>query len=745
MAGSSKKTRLLKRDEVPPYLRFNRYIHTGYRPSDLTWRECLVSLTYFHNETVNILTHLVVIFLSAWGLYVLPPWEEITLPYFPAILSIGVMSPWLGSSIYHLFMNHHLGESLYQTLLHIDMLGIWITQTVGAIPQMVAATRCLPWTLRWSIFTLYTLLSFYALVKVLRATDAWARRLAFQLLFIARVCLLLLRVSPYGGGHPDVALHVLCQVGGPDEGSRSARRKRGFGDSDPREMVARRFRLLLEFPQHHAPPCDRGHVPPDRIRRIRPGLAVEEPPRLPPLRLAPTLTLVIHRSSRSPPVLLSGTILFHAFISIIGVVSLLLSEVAALYSSTSNVIDLNPSNFDARVLQSDEVWVVEFYAPWCGHCQSLAPEYQKAATALKGVVKVGAVDAAEHTGLGGQYQVQGFPTIKIFHGKGQKPTDFQGSRTAQGIVDAALKALKDKTYERLGMKSGGGGNGGKTGDVIELTDSNFDETIFSSEDIWLVEFYAPWCGHCKNLAPHWAKAASELKGKVKLAAIDATANREKATEYGIQGFPTIKFFPAGKKKGSHSAEEYTGGRTSADIVAWALEKYEVNVEPPEIIELIDASVLKEACEEHPLCVISILPDLLDCQSKCRNKYLKTLRDLGEKFKQKNWGWVWTSALSQPAVEKALDLGGFGYPAMAVLNQKKKKFSTLRGSFDSTGIYEFLRDLSYGKGITASLQDDGLPKVVAVPAWDGQDAVMEVTDDIDLSDVILDDLDAKDEL
>ena len=129
--------------------------------------------------------------------------------------------------------------------------------------------------------------------------------------------------------------------------------------------------------------------------------------------------------------------------------------------------------------------------------------------------------------------------------------------------------------------------------------------------MWLVEFYAPWCGHCKNLAPHWAKAASELKGKVghldvlnihvksssilqsycnmfqvKLAAIDATANQMKASEYGIQGFPTIKFFPAGKKKGSHSAEEYTGGRTSSDIVAWALGKYEVNVEPPEIIEVI---------------------------------------------------------------------------------------------------------------------------------------------------------------
>jgi len=61
-------------------------------------------------------------------------------------------------------------------------------------------------------------------------------------------------------------------------------------------------------------------------------------------------------------------------------------------------------------------------------------------------------------------------------------------------------------------------------DVIELTDENFDKTVLNSEDMWLVEFYAPWCGHCKNLAPEWATAATELKGKIKLGALDATVN-----------------------------------------------------------------------------------------------------------------------------------------------------------------------------------------------------------------------------
>lgn len=69
--------------------------------------------------------------------------------------------------------------------------------------------------------------------------------------------------------------------------------------------------------------------------------------------------------------------------------------------------------------------------------------------------------------------------------------------------------------------------------VIELTDSNFHEKVIQSEDIWLVEFFAPWCGHCKNLAPQWAQAATELKGKVKLGALDATVHTVMASRYGV--------------------------------------------------------------------------------------------------------------------------------------------------------------------------------------------------------------------
>lgn len=437
---------------------------------------------------------------------------------------------------------------------------------------------------------------------------------------------------------------------------------------------------------------------------------------------------------------------------IVLVFAALCAGATAFYSSGDGVVELTPSNFDREVVNSDALWIVEFYAPWCGHCQSLTPEWKKAAKALQGVVKVGAVNADDHRDLGGRFSVQGFPTIKIFGLNKNQPEDYQGGRTADAIVNTALNKAQQMVKDRMagrsgsgGSRSGGGSSGGGSqkpdpGAVIELTDSNFEDMVINSDDMWLVEFFAPWCGHCKNLAPHWTQAATQLKGKIKMGTLDATVHTVMANRYGVRGYPTIKMFPAGKKSES-DAQEYDGGRTASDIVAWVNDRYTANLPAPEIYEITTQDVFDKNCQESQLCVVAVLPHILDCQSACRNKYIATLKTMGEKYKKQQWGWLWTEAAAQPNLEQTLGIGGFGYPAMAAVNSRKKLYVLLKGPFTETGINEYLRSLSYGKGSTEPLKD--LPKVDKTEPWDGKDGQLPVEDDIDLSDVELDDL--KDEL
>jgi protein disulfide-isomerase A6 len=223
---------------------------------------------------------------------------------------------------------------------------------------------------------------------------------------------------------------------------------------------------------------------------------------------------------------------------VIGVVFALLlaSQVSALYGSNTKVKILKKDTFSKEVIQSKGLWLVEFFAPWCGHCKNLAPEWEKAAKALEGFVNIGAVDMTTDQEAGASYGIQGFPTIKFFGENKQSPSDYSGGRTASDIINFAFEQAKKVANQRIGAKSssgsssssssGSGGSGGSENvddkDVVVLDESNFEELVMQSNDAWFIEFYAPWCGHCKNLAPHWSKLGTELKGEVKVGKVDAT-------------------------------------------------------------------------------------------------------------------------------------------------------------------------------------------------------------------------------
>ncbi|CAK5027058.1 unnamed protein product [Meloidogyne enterolobii] len=198
---------------------------------------------------------------------------------------------------------------------------------------------------------------------------------------------------------------------------------------------------------------------------------------------------------------------------------------------------LTDNNFDS-FLEEHPTVLVEFYAPWCGHCKQLAPEYEKAAEELGDSVPLAKVDATVDKILAERFEINGYPTLKFWQ-KDHEPIDYDGDRDAQGIV----KWLKEKTDPDYKPPPE---------EVIALSEQTFDDFL-GSNALTLVEFYAPWCGHCKAHG-------------IPLAKVDATIEKKLAELYDVKGFPTLKIFRNARRF------DYDGPREADGIVNYMIEQ-----------------------------------------------------------------------------------------------------------------------------------------------------------------------------
>ncbi|KAI1118849.1 protein disulfide-isomerase [Nemania sp. NC0429] len=114
------------------------------------------------------------------------------------------------------------------------------------------------------------------------------------------------------------------------------------------------------------------------------------------------------------------------------------AAVASAADAASDVVQLKKDDFDAFIKDNSLV-LAEFFAPWCGHCKALAPEYEEAATTLKEKdIKLVKVDCTEEQDLCQTYGVEGYPTLKIFRGP-DKVTPYSGQRKAAAITSYMIK------------------------------------------------------------------------------------------------------------------------------------------------------------------------------------------------------------------------------------------------------------------------------------------------------------------
>lgn len=228
------------------------------------------------------------------------------------------------------------------------------------------------------------------------------------------------------------------------------------------------------------------------------------------------------------------------------------AQAESMYGKGSSVLQINGMDYDRVIAKSNYTSIVEFYAPWCGHCKNLKPAYETAAKSLAGIAKVAAVNCDDEMNkpFCGKMGVQGFPTLKLVRPgkKPGKPTveDYQGPRSAKGIVEA----VKDKVPNM----------------VKRVNDKNLDEWLQDNKDGAKAILFSD-----KGIVSATLRAlAIDFAGLIPIAQIKKS---EKAAvdKYGVTDFPSLILLPAG----SETPIKYDGKVEKAAMV-----KFLSQVAPP---------------------------------------------------------------------------------------------------------------------------------------------------------------------
>ncbi|KAJ2155997.1 hypothetical protein GGF46_005480 [Coemansia sp. RSA 552] len=273
---------------------------------------------------------------------------------------------------------------------------------------------------------------------------------------------------------------------------------------------------------------------------------------------------------------------------------------------TANSVVLDAGNFTKEA--SEGVWLVKHYSPFCPHCRRMAPEWAKMTDQLAVQLEplgifFGEVNCIDNRRLCEANLVDGYPTVNLFVNgkfveemllkyeyavmksyvdqlpkrvesgelglKAKEPVVANDNRdwddapadpkpeAAKGDVNVEEKAEAASPLASAPMLEPAEPEEryNEEGEVVVLTGENFVERTATGP--WFIKFYAPWCPHCKEMAPEWVKLAGELRGSVNVGMVNCEEYSGLCGVQGVQGYPTLKLMWEGESllfKGSRDVE-----------------------------------------------------------------------------------------------------------------------------------------------------------------------------------------------
>jgi protein disulfide isomerase family A protein 3 len=369
--------------------------------------------------------------------------------------------------------------------------------------------------------------------------------------------------------------------------------------------------------------------------------------------------------------------------------------------SASDVYDLKDSNFDSEIRRHD-VALVEFFAPWCGHCKRLAPEFEIAATKLKrddNPVALVKVDCTVETKVCGKHGVSGYPTLKIFKA-GEMFSDYQGPREADGII----KYMRTKA-------------GPSSKDLLTVADA---EKFLGNFEHSVVGFFKE---ADSTLASEFKKVADQLAETYRFA---YSSNKDVLAKYGHEDKVVI-YQPARLQVKLLPNENVYTGEDKVSAIKSFVES--------ELHGLVGHRTVSNVQQfKGPIVVVNYNVDYVkDVKGSnyVRNRVIKVAQKLKSEGLKVNFAISSADEFKQELTEFGFDdKSSDKYVLARGANQEKFKFE---GEYSVAALEQFARDLAAGT-LEQHLKSEPIPEandesVVTLVAKNFNEIVNDETKDV----------------